>query len=165
MAEQRGAITGARLDHTGLVVPDLDEAVEFFQVAFGAEVVFRMYRFDDPTGGATRRLGAQHGTSFALAMLGWGDRRLELLQWWPPWNEDSHGPEAVGASHVAVEVPDLWTALESLRHIPGVRVVGDPVTFTEGPTPGLTNAFVSSPWGCLIELMQWPGDDLAPPTF
>lgn len=156
MTEPFGAIVGARLDHTGLVVPDLDEAVAFFQVAFGAEVVFRMDRFDDPTGGATRRLGAHRGTGFALAMLGWGDRHLELLQWWPLDNQGEHGPETVGSAHIAIEVPDVQAAVESLKYVPGVRVLGDPVTFAEGPTPGLANAFISSPWGCLVELVRWP---------
>lgn len=150
------AVGAANLDHVGLVVPDLDQAVAFFSEVFGARLVFRMDRFIDPTGAASRRLGAKPGSGFALAMLAWGDHELELLQWWPAGEARGSEPDAVGTAHVAVGVPDVSAALDVLRSVPGVEIIGEPVTFTEGPTPGLTNAFARAPWGLLIELMQWP---------
>lgn len=157
-ADGAGTIPGAGLDHTGLVVPDLAQAVAFFTEVLGARLVFEMDRFDDPTGAAPRRLGAERGTGFALAMLSWGEQQLELLQWFPAGPADEPAPESVGAAHVAIAVPEVSAALEVLRSVPEVRVLGEPVTFAEGPTPGLTNAFVRAPWGCLIELMQWPAE-------
>lgn len=156
MTPEPGRVAGAGLDHAGLVVPDLAAAVAFFTEVFGARVVFEMDRFDDSTGAGPLRLGARRGTGFALAMLAWGEQHLELLQWWPAGDEAAPEPESVGAAHVAITVPDAAAALDVLRQVPGVSVLGEPVTFAEGPTPGLTNAFVSAPWGCLIELMQWP---------
>jgi catechol 2,3-dioxygenase-like lactoylglutathione lyase family enzyme len=155
--DERSAIPGVRdLDHVGLNVPDLDQAVEFFTRRLGADVVFRLERFADPDGGSLTRLGAPATASLELAMLALGAGRLELLHW-----EDGSpttappGAADTGGSHVAVEVADVGSALADLRAVPGVRVLGEPVTFTAGPTPGLTNAFATTPWGALLELVSW----------
>lgn len=147
------------LDHVGLNVPDLEEAVDFFTTWLDGEVEFRMDRFIDPSGRAPARLGAQAGTSFALAMVRIGAGRLELLQWWGPEGHSaptsSDRPDAVGAAHVGIRVDSVPEALERLRTAPGVVVLGEPVTFDSGPTPGLANAFVATGWGALLELVSW----------
>ncbi|MFV0252732.1 MAG: VOC family protein [Beutenbergiaceae bacterium] len=151
-------------DHLGLTVPDLEVAVEFFTRHLGAEVEFTMDRFVDSSGDAPARLGAPRDASFALAMLRIGTTRVELLQWWrgpdveQPDGADrvAPGPHAPGCSHLALSVQDAGAAYRELVALPGVRACGGPVTFGEGPTPGLTNAFVQTPWGLLIELMSWP---------
>lgn len=146
------------VDHTGVTVTDLDAAVDFFVTWFGAEVVFRLERVDDPTGRAPARLGAPRDASFALAMLALGPARLELLQWWTPRDPvRPAGPHAPGAAHVAIRVSDVAEALRRLAGAPGVEVVGGPVTFDSGPTPGLTNAFVRTSFGLLLELVDWGG--------
>ncbi len=147
------------LDHVGLNVPDLEVAVDFFTSWLDGEVEFRMDRFIDPSGRAPARLGAEAGASFSLAMMRIGTGRLELLQWWTPEGQStpplSGRPDAVGAAHVGIHVDCVPTALGRLRTAPGVVVLGEPVTFDEGPTPGLTNAFVTTPWGALLELVSW----------
>lgn len=163
MGEAQGAtgLSGVdRLDHVGIVVTNLDAAVQFFVTWFGARVVFRMERFDDPTGIAPTRLGAPRGANFALAMLEIGGGRFELVQWWPSATERqgsavSPVPGAVGAAHVALAVGEVSTELDRLREAPGAEVLGEPLTFYSGPTPGLTNAFLRMPWGVLIELVSW----------
>ena len=144
------------LDHVGLSVPDLAAAVDFFRTAFGARVVFELDRFDDVEGGAFERLGADRRASLALTMLEIGDGRLELLDWRGP-TCDGEWPDITrtGAPHVAIEVDSLGAVLGRLRDTPGVTILGEPMTFEEGPTPGLANAFVRAPWGCLIELVCW----------
>ncbi|GAA1933561.1 VOC family protein [Nocardioides marmoribigeumensis] len=148
-----------RLDHVGIVVPSLDDAIEFFAEHLGARVEFLMDPFEDPTGAAPARLGAAHGRSFALGMLRLGNARLELLQWWPPHDAPASPADGVGGVHVAVEVADVPAALARLRAVPGVRVLGEPATFRGGQTPNLVNAFVTTPWGLLVELLTWLGPD------
>lgn len=155
---REGVAEGVRgLDHVGVNVPDLDEAVSFFVAVFGARVVFELERFSDVGGGALERLGADRHAGLALVMLELGRGRLELLNWsdaeearapWPP-------SSALGASHVAIDVTDMDVALDRVRGVEGVVVIGEPVTFEEGPTPGLANAFVVTPWGLLVELVCW----------
>lgn len=147
------------LDHVGIVVRSLDEAIEFFTRHLAASVVFRMDPFEDPTGAAPVRLGAARGRTFALAMLSIGSGRLELLQWWPEGDSTPSPADGAGGVHVAIEVDDVHAALDSLRTVPGVSVLGEPATFTGGQTPDLTNAFVTTPWGALIELLSWIGDE------
>ncbi|GED99822.1 hypothetical protein nbrc107696_02690 [Gordonia spumicola] len=154
-----------RVDHLGVVVTDLDVAVEFFTTRLGAELTFRMERFVDDTEAAPRRLGAAGG-SFALAMLSIAGRQVELVQWWDGDGSgivdvaDARRPDRVGAAHLGVDVPDVPAALEKLRAVDGVTVVGEPVTFESGVTPGLTNAFVWTGFGVLLELMAWPAPSL-----
>lgn len=150
------AVSGVqRLDHVGVNVPDLREAVAFFVTAFGARVVFELPAFNDVEGGALTRLGVDRHAVLALAMIEIGDARLELLEWsnvdggtWP-------AAAMLGSAHVAVEVDDLDAALDRLRGLAGVTVIGEPVTFEQGPTPGLANAFAVAPWGLLVELVCW----------
>ncbi|MBL3687423.1 hypothetical protein D3248_10750 [Leucobacter zeae] len=147
-----------RLDHVGITVPDLESAVNFFTAHLDAEVLFALDRFVDESGAAAARLGAPPEASFALAMLRLGEARVELLQW---WDADSGGMAAHhrgGGAHLALAVRDAAAARQRLAEVPGVRAMGEAVTFSDGPTPGLTNAFVESPWGLLIELMSWPDD-------
>lgn len=152
-----------RVDHTGLVVSDLNDAIDFFTSHLNAHVKFRMNRYIDPTGAAPRRLGAEAG-SFALAMLSLDGVDIELLQWWGAAGtaiEDlsaARFPDRVGAAHLGIEVPDVADVLAVLRQSDAVTVVGEPVTFDTGVTPGLTNAFVWTRFGLLLELMSWPGE-------
>jgi catechol 2,3-dioxygenase-like lactoylglutathione lyase family enzyme len=153
---QPSALLGP-LDHVGLSVPDLEEAVRFFVGHIGAEELFRLGRPASPSRGA-ERLGAPVEAQFALAMLQVGRGRLELVQWWPPGDDGTWpSPSQAGAPHVALEVRDVAVALESLRHVEGVAVMGEPVHFPQGQSPGLVNAFVKAPWGLLIELVHWVG--------
>lgn len=144
------------LDHTGIVVTDLDAAVDFFAGWLGAQVVFRLDRVDDPTGEAPARLGAPRDASFALVMLELGAGRLELVRWWRSGPQPAPAaPHTAGAAHVAVRVDDVRATLARLREAPRVEVLAGPVTFDSGPTPGLTNAFLRTTWGALIELVHW----------
>lgn len=145
----------ASIDHVGLSVPDLDDAARFFVDSLGAREVFRLPPVTEP--GAAGRLGVVGRTSFELLMLDLGGTHLELLRWRP--EAELAGPppaHARGAAHVALRVDDLPATLRRLRAVDGVSVVGEPVRFTEGPTPGLLNAFVTTPWGALLELLEWP---------
>lgn len=146
----------AELHHVGLVVPDLAAAVAFFVDHLGAEVEFEMDRFIDESGAAVGRIGAGVGASFALVMIRLGGARIELLQWWPAAAaREPNEPNVVGAAHVGVVVADVAAALDRLSAVAGVTIRSAPLTFTEGPTPGLTNAFLVTPWGLLVELMSW----------
>lgn len=139
------------LHHVGLVVPDLDEASNFLTEYLGAVVEFSLGPISDA--GATARTGGPQGSQFELRMLRIGAARIELLQWWPAAHPEWKA-NTVGAFHVGVRVDDIEAALDRLRGARGVRVVSEPLTFTDGPTPGLTNAFVATSWGLMIELVS-----------
>lgn len=158
----------AELDHVGIVVRELTIAVDFFMAHFGATIVFTLDRFIDDTGRAVGRLGAERGSSFAIVMMSIGERQIELLQWWPhPIDHpmaQSVGPNLVGSAHLALAVQDVQRTIDRLRAVAEVTVLSDAVTFTAGPTPGLTNAFFTTGWGLLIELVCWPEDEASKPN-
>ena len=48
---QMGIVSARRVDHVGLVVPDLDAAIHFFEQALGAFLLWRVGPFEEtPTG-------------------------------------------------------------------------------------------------------------------
>ncbi|MCG2800012.1 MAG: VOC family protein [Cellulomonas sp.] len=144
------------LDHIGLNVPDVPAAAAFLVEAFGARELFSMDPFADPA--AMTRIGGPSSASLRLTMLQLGGGRVELLGWAGEGvsadavSSDSSLP---GGAHLAVEVDDVAATLERVGAMAGVEVLSEPVTFTEGPTPGLTNAFLRTGWGLLVELVSW----------
>ncbi len=169
MADRPVAVGSRAFDHVGVNVPDLDAAVRFFQSVFGARVIFRLPRPEGAAGDTgAARLGAPAGAAFALAMIAIGSAPIELVEWSLPARASGPAahPWSPGGCHIAVTVENVEEALEAVRLAAGVRVLGGPVTFESGPTPGVTNAFITTPWGALVELISWPESQapVAPPN-
>jgi methylmalonyl-CoA/ethylmalonyl-CoA epimerase len=127
-----------RVDHLGVIVGDLDEAVQSFTEHLGLEL--------DHT--------ERYGDELDIAFLPCGETLVELIM--PRTEEGSnadhlrqHGP---GIQHVAFEVDDLDVALEELSER-GVNPLG------EAPVPGaggMRIAFLDpeSFGGILVELCE-----------
>jgi methylmalonyl-CoA epimerase len=129
----------ARLDHIGIAVANLEEALAFYRDALGLEI-------DPPEEVPSQRVRAH--------FIPLGDSALELLE---ATTDDSpiakyltrRGP---GLHHVTLEVEDIARALGELRSR-GVRLVDDQ------PRPGAHGSLVafihpSSAQGVLVELKQ-----------
>lgn len=127
------------IDHVGLAVADLDEAVAFHQRCYGAEVAHR----EEIDADGVRE-----------ALLAVGDGYIQLLE---PTRDDSpvgrflaqRGP---GLHHVGYRVDDCAAALARLA-AEGARLID------EQPRPGsrgTTVAFVhpKSHFGTLVELVE-----------
>jgi len=144
------------IEHVGLTVPDLDEAVRFFCDTLGCVHVFDGGRFAEPEF-MRRQLGVAADASLRYCFLRCGhgpnlevfeyearDRSLE-----PPRNSD------VGGHHLAFYVDDLSVAVDYLRRR-GVRVQGEPVTIEDGPAAGSVWVYFLAPWGLQLELVSYP---------
>lgn len=129
------------IDHVGVAVPDLDEAIDHHRRCYEAEVVHT----EEVTADGVRE-----------ALLRIGDSYIQLLE---PTRDDSpvarflakNGP---GLHHVGYRVDDCADALQRLRD-EGVRLID------ERPRPGsrgTTVAFVhpKAHQGTLVELVQEP---------
>jgi len=129
----------ARLDHVGIAVADLQQALAFYRDALGLEV-------EAPEDVATQRVRAH----FIPA----GEAALELLE---ATADDSpiakyvarRGP---GLHHITLRVDDVAAALASLKE-KGVRLID------ETPRPGAHGSLVAfihpaSTHGVLVELKQ-----------
>jgi len=145
-------------DHIGFTVPDLDEAVDFFVNVIGCEAFYDLgpFRADDDwmerqlnvhPRTVMRRLKflrCRHGSNFEIFEYEAPDQNAAQ-----PKNSD------VGGHHLAFYVDDMDTALAYLRDR-GVRILGEPVVRTEGPSAGQTWVYFLTPWGMQLELVSFP---------
>ncbi|MFN3918720.1 MAG: lactoylglutathione lyase [Methylohalobius sp.] len=124
-----------RILHTMLRVGDLDRSLKFYTEVLGMRL---LRRHDYPEG------------RFTLAFVGYGDERentvLELT-----YNWDTHAYElGNGFGHIAIEVDDVYQAVEEIR-AKGGKIVREPGPMKHGHT---ILAFVEDPDGYKIELLS-----------
>jgi len=135
--DHQGAVSSVHLDHLGIAVKSLEEALAFYH-SLGLEV-------------AHRETIAQEKVN--VAMLPTADSRIELLE---PSRPDStvarflekRGP---GLHHVALRVPDLNAAVERLRAA-GARLLNEPRLGAGGHLYVFVHP--ASAGGVLLELIQ-----------
>lgn len=146
-------------DHIGFTVPNLEEAVDFFVNVIGCEAFYELgpFMFDDDWMQAQlnvhpravmkklRFLRCKNGSNFELFEYEAPDQNTNQ-----PKNSD------VGGHHLALYVDDFDTALSFLKN-KGIRILGEPVVRTVGPSAGQTWVYFLSPWGMQLELLSYPG--------
>ena len=146
------------VDHIGLSVPDLDQAVRFFVDVLGAEEFFRHGPYG-PSGEQSRINFDRHPDSIVegIAMVRCFNTNIELLEYSSP-DQSTHWPSTsdFGGHHVAFYVDDLDTAVAQL-HASGVNVLGKPMNLP-GPESGPQARFIffRTPWGLFLELVSYP---------
>jgi len=126
------------IDHLGIAVRSLDEALKFYRDQLGLKV-------------SLRETVAQENVNVAMIPL--GQPRIELLE--------PTGPESViakflnkrgeGLHHVALRVPDLNASVERLKSA-GARLLNEPRTGAGGHLYVFVHP--SSTGGVLLELIQ-----------
>ncbi|MFF0017473.1 nitroreductase/quinone reductase family protein [Streptomyces sp. NPDC005374] len=153
-------LPGARaVHHIAYTVPDLDQAVSFFVDVIGAELAYRLGPVEDTEGDwMTRKLGVHPNASAQIAMLRLGPvTNLELFEYTAP-DQDRRQPRNsdLGGHHFALYVDDVDKAVAYLREVPGVTVLGEPETITDGPIAGDRWVYFVTPWGLHMELINMP---------
>ncbi|HLJ14950.1 MAG TPA: methylmalonyl-CoA epimerase [Bryobacteraceae bacterium] len=130
--------SGFKIDHLGIAVRSLEAALTFYELQLGLPP-------------SKRETVPQEKVN--VAMLAVGGPRLELLE---PTEPDSVigrflEKRGEGLHHVALQVPDLNSAVERLKTA-GARVLGEP----RRGAGGHRYVFVhpSSTGGVLLELIQ-----------
>jgi catechol 2,3-dioxygenase-like lactoylglutathione lyase family enzyme len=151
-------LTGvSHVDHVGLTVPHLDDAVRFFVDVFGAEELYRSRRGPDPEFMPVN-FGVGPDAALELAMLRMPPNlNLELFEWTASEQRtDRPLPPDAGAHHLAFEVDDVDEAVARLRGVQGVRVLGEvKEVAADSPTvAGNRWTYVLAPWGLMIELVD-----------
>lgn len=153
------ALVGMRgVDHVGLSVPDLDQAIDFFVSTLGAKEFFRHGPYG-PSGEQSTRQFERHPDSIVegIAMLRLGPMNIELLQYSSPDQRTSWPSTSdFGGHHLAFYVDDLDESIDRLRER-GVRVLGTPMPLP-GPESGPEARFIffRAPWGLFLELVSYP---------
>lgn len=127
-----------KIDHLGIAVRSLDEALRFYQEQLGFEVSQRE---------------TVPGEKVNVAMLPAGGPRIELLEASEPDSVIARFIEkrGEGLHHVALKVADLHGAVERLRGS-GARLLNEPRIGAGGHTYVFVHP--ASTGGVLLELIQ-----------
>jgi len=153
-----GGLPGLRgTDHIGITVPNLEEAVAFFVDVLGCEPFYQLGPFKFDNDWMKEQLNVHPRTVMKkLQFLRCGNgSNFELFEydapdqnWASPKNSD------IGGHHLAFYVDDMDAALDYLRS-KNVRILGEPIVRTEGPSGGQTWIYFLSPWGLQFELVSY----------
>jgi catechol 2,3-dioxygenase-like lactoylglutathione lyase family enzyme len=143
-----GRVAVQRMDHVGMVVDDLPDAVAFF-----AELGLELQGEASVDGEVVDRIVGLEGIRAQIAMLQTPDGRgrLELTKFHAPptAGRDLPAPaNAPGIRHVAFAVDDLDGVLARLR-ARGVELVGELESYG-----GYRLCYVRGPEGAIVELAE-----------
>jgi methylmalonyl-CoA/ethylmalonyl-CoA epimerase len=134
-----------RVDHVGIAVPDLDEAITFYTDLFGMRCVHTETNTDQGIREAMLQVGPEPGTMIQLIAPAGPDSTIAAFL-------DRRGP---GVQQVAYTVADVDAACEVLRGR-GVRLLYDrPRTGTAGSRINFIHPKHAG--GVLVELVE-PGE-------
>ncbi|MCH0566236.1 VOC family protein [Streptomyces sp. MUM 136J] len=146
------------VEHVSYTVADLDAAVAFFTDVLGAETVESAAGPGTGTDGhwppgaeQSRRALLRTGPTANCELIQSGTGALRSR---PPRNSD------IGGHHLAFYVDDVDAAAAYLREQPGVALMGEPETITQGPIAGDRWLYFSTPIGIQMEIISMPDGSL-----
>ena len=144
-------------DHVGFTVPDIDEAVDFFVNVIGCEDLYGLGPVYSDEDWMFEQLNVHPRATFKNRLLRCGaGSNFEIFEYLAPdQNKTQPRNSDIGAFHLAFYVDDFDISLDYIRR-QGLRVLGEPVVRTEGPTAGQTWVYFLSPWGMQLELVSFP---------
>ena len=146
----KGIATVRNVDHYGVSVPDMDQAITFYTRALGADLLWRVGPFHEtPTGAEIDQV--------EIAMLRLGPNlNVELLAIRAPGqNRQAPATTDIGAAHLAFFVDDLEAAGASVA-AHGGTLLGQPVNTAGEPKRGERIWYFKTPWGAFMELLWRP---------
>ncbi|QTE41963.1 MULTISPECIES: VOC family protein [Mucilaginibacter] len=144
------------VDHVGINVPDIDEAVKYFHDMFGFTPVTQLGPFSMPAEWKKTFHIHENADQVELKMLRAGDgSNIELFAYKPnsgskeqPYRDD------ISATHFALYTSDL-KATKAYLESKGVKFLSD-IQSGGGDTEGETWVYFETPWGATIELNSYP---------
>lgn len=156
-----GIPTARNVDHVGITVPNLKEALTFFVDVLGAEVLWM-----ETEGYGTQTPLDMKGifnvnprSSITLAQLRCGPNiNVELLEYKAPdQNQQMPKNSDVNVPHLAFFVDDIDAATAYLQS-KGVRMLSGPNKASKGPKTGQIMRYFLTPWGMSMEIVYRPAN-------
>lgn len=142
------------VDHIGFSVLSLEDAIKFWTEAMGFEVLRKGKMGGDFLREVTGVADPRCRMAIVVSPSGFP---IELLEYSTASTlgkaPDSAG--AIGAAHIAVNVENIDVTVEKIRSH-GWKTKGSSQAIPSGPRAGTIVAYISSPDGITIELMQPP---------
>ncbi len=148
-------------DHTGITVPDMNEALTFFVDVLGCKKAMSFGPIADPKPDGTfmkDALGVDPKTvitQITLVRCGMGSN-IELFSYQSPDQKVVQPKNSdIGGYHIAFYVDDIKAAADYL-HAKNVKTMMGPIPITEGPAAGQAIVYFNAPWGLQLEAISYP---------
>ncbi|MER9754318.1 VOC family protein [Mesorhizobium sp. M0166] len=146
-------------DHTGVTVPDMQQAVDFFTEVVGCKKAMSFGPFADDKGTFMQDLLGVDPKAvieeITLVRCGHGSN-IELFKYTAPDQKDLTPRNSdIGGFHIAFYVDDIAAAKAYLDG-KGVKTRMGPLPVTEGPAAGQTILYFQAPWGLQLEAISYP---------
>jgi catechol 2,3-dioxygenase-like lactoylglutathione lyase family enzyme len=155
----RGRLGLVGADHVGLTVPDIDEAVAWFEDVMGAKAPLSFGPISDPQGTLmSDLLGVDpRAVINRITMLRIGrSANIELFEYEAPDQRRTHPRNSDWSGHhIAFYVTDIDAAVDYME-AKGVQKFLGPFSLTEGPAAGQTINYFKTPFGTYVELISYP---------
>lgn len=137
--------------HVGVVVPDIDRAIEFYTALLGYDL-YSEGSWDAGHAGFNQVVGLERSAA-RLCMLKGSNGYLELFEYASPANTDRRARQAneIGIRHICIAVEDVGAALDRCVELGGSRI-NEPWSVPGGATA----VYCRDPFGNLLELAS-PG--------
>ncbi len=147
------------MDHVGITVPDIDEAIEWFEDVLGCRAPLTFGPFSDPTGSFMTDLLGVHPRAVIeqITMVRCGNGpNVELFQYTSPdQNRTFRKNSDYGGKHIAFYVRNIDRAVKYMQS-KGVEKLLGPLATTDGPAAGQSINYFRTPFGTYIELISYP---------
>jgi len=145
------------VDHAAYAVPDLEQAVAFFVEVLGAEELYRSRRGPDAEF-MPLHFEVPDDAALELSMLRLPPNlNIELFEWATADQRIEHPRLSDrGGHHLCLVVDDVDAAVEHLRGIDGVRILGGRKE-VGGDSPSVAGnrwTYFRTPWGLHMELVD-----------
>jgi len=154
-AQKQAAIEG--IDHIGINVPDLPQALHFFQDVLGFTPVTQIgpIALDSAW---KKQNHMQLGTGPVTIKMIHARTGASIEVFWYATNKGNKkqpGGDDLSATHIAFYTSDINSAVTYLKS-KGVKLLGEPFTTPVGDTKGETWVYFLAPWGAKMELVSYP---------
>jgi catechol 2,3-dioxygenase-like lactoylglutathione lyase family enzyme len=147
------------MDHVGLTVPDIDQAVAWFERVMGCSAPLTFGPFGDPTGTFMQDLLGVHPRAVIeqITLVRCGrSASIELFEYDAPDQNTTFPANSDWAGHhVAFYVDDIQAAAAHMV-AQGVQKLLGPLPVTDGPAAGQSINYFRAPFGTYIELISYP---------
>ena len=147
------------MDHVGITVPDVAEAVSWFEDVMGCVAPFTFGPFSDPTGTFMQDLldVDPRAVIQQITMVRCGrSANIELFHYTAPDQLTTFPRNSDWAGHhIAFYVTDIDAAVAYMVSKGAKKFLG-PLAVTDGPAAGQSINYFRTPFGTYIELISYP---------
>jgi catechol 2,3-dioxygenase-like lactoylglutathione lyase family enzyme len=156
MTDANAAFRIKHVDHTGITVSSLDDALSFWVGAMGFK---HLYTWDFENSSFVEQLVGVKEAAMRLAMVEGPGHLIELLEYRSPDDRKLLRPRScdVGSVHVGFYVTGVDALLARLAEA-GWNALGEIQTVKSGERAGFRLVYVRGPDGVTLEFLQRPED-------